>query len=679
MAKSVQSIIRTLFADEQTDGKSRVYSWRLIRRQKRPFLLLPSAPHNPRVSLALYSAQRRRAKIWRAMLPLLLSSPAGIIFQRVRFSANESAEIIRFMAEQSGETIDRLPVPAIKFGGGDLRKTRLVMLVCDAANRPLKVIKMGLDAEGRAATDKEADLLEKLPANRMGCIRLTGRLATPRLSAFATDYYPGESPENDIGMERLFHSWINPGPEVTVESLPAWQELDQGVAAAAPAEWLVLRAALGGKTIRSTLYHGDFAPWNIRAINSQNLQAFDWERGNLMGFPGWDWFHFVVQTSILARRQSVERVAAEVEELLRSPRFEHYAAMAGIQPIAKPLLLAYLLHHRWVVRPLEGAAQIEALYELLAARWEFQPKPKPANTSVPATAPKPLARPNLWADAYGQLAAAASQLANVFWEPTLAATVSPSLPSLLRTKWPWVLISLVWLVGVAMVHGFLTKHVMLVPLYAFPCLLATLKLNRRWGTVFAWIAAGLGPLVAAAKDPEHHPADMTCWNSLMRLLIFQICVFLADRIRREHNFWWKEVMPAQRPADFARNWAVVLASALGLVLIAWGDVFTGPRISFLPLYLFPGMLITLFLNLRWGALVVFMGALVASVDEYGSKYNADVWEVFGWNFPMRFLMLYVVLLLLDRLRKDNVLFASRPANAKFKPVLGAQAANASFR
>ena len=652
MAKTVLPVIAELFLDEKSPGQSRDFAWRLVRRRGRPFLILPVVTRSTRISLELYSAQRRRAKIWRALLPLLLDSPAAMIFQRISFPVSEHSELIRFLSEQSGVPFDQLPVPAIKFGGATGQKSRLVLLVCDQTNRPLKVIKLGLDAAGRDATDREACLLEKLPANKIGCIHMTGRLTTARWSAFATDFFPGSSPEDDAGMEALFQSWINPGPTEAIETFEAWHELEDSVAKAAPAAWPVLRAALAGRCIRSTLYHGDFAPWNIRAVNSQNLRAFDWERGNLRGIPGWDWFHFVVQTAILARRQSVEQVAAEVEELLLSPRFKNYAAATGISPIVRPLLLAYLLHHRWVINPLEGSRRVEALFRLLAERWHLSP-PTPAKSTGRAGAPA-----GIWADASAQLQAAGSQLRNVFWEPTLTAAYQPPLSVHLKSAWPLVLFCNAWLAATATAHFLCPPHVILLPAYALPCLLAAWKMNRRWGMLFACMAAALGPAVAMAKEPETHPADIVCWNTLMRLIILQLCVFLTDRIRWQQNFFNQLLAGPRRPADFGSNWAVVLLSALWFALIAYGDIFTGPRVSVLPLYLFPAILITLFLNLSWGSLVALLGALVASADEYTSKYNAHAMEVFGWNFPMRFLMLFLVLLLLDRFRQDNVLFTA---------------------
>jgi len=88
----------------------------------------------------------------------------------------------------------------------------------------------------------------------------------------------------------------------------------------------------------------------------------------------------------------------------------------------------------------------------------------------------------------------------------------------------------------------------------------------------------------------------------------------------------------------------------------------------LPFYLLPAILLTLFLNLRWGTLIALLGALVSSFDEYTSKYNASLEKAFGWNFPMRFLMLFLVILLIARLRHENVLFSSRESKAGFTPV-----------
>jgi hypothetical protein len=192
-------------------------------------------------------------------------------------------------------------------------------------------------------------------------------------------------------------------------------------------------------------------------------------------------------------------------------------------------------------------------------------------------------------------------------------------------------------------------------------------MSRRWGTFFAVVAGVSGPLISVAKQPGLYPLELVCWNSLMRFVIMQICVFLADRVHRQKNFFHALATPNPRPADFAGNWAVIMACGLWFLAVAAGDFYTGPRVIFLPLYLFPAMLITLFLNLRWGTLMVVMAAVVGSADEYIGKLNSSVAEVFGWNFIMRFLILFLAILLLDRLSHENVLFSSGKQNGRVKP------------
>lgn len=589
----------------------------------------------------------------------MLNTPAAAVFQRFDLQVDGASPIIRFLCEQSGVPANLLPTPAIKFGGRASRASRLVLLVCDLTERPVKVVKLGLDSEGRASTDREADLLEKLPAKMIGCTRLTGRLTTPEVSAFATDFFAGESPENDLGMEILFQAWINPGPPVPLASLSTWAELAGPAATAAPAEWRMLHPALADHNVRTTLHHGDFAPWNIRAVNSTHLEAFDWERGCLAGIPGWDWFHFVVQTSILAHRHSAERVAAEIEELLDSPRFRKYAETTGIRPVARPLVLAYLFYQRWVIKPRDGRPCLDELFSLLAVRWRFAPLPLQANAvrePVIANAEAPY---GLWADARAQLKMAKAQLANVFWEPTLTAEIKVSVHDQLKSNWVLLLFCIGWFAGATLVQNAYTRHVQLLPVFALPCLLAGWRISRGCGTLFAFLGAVGAPLAMMTHEPFSPSLEMTCWNILMRFIILQMIVFLADRIHRREELFDEPGGPKRRKADIRRHWAIVAFSLVWLVLIAVGDIWTGPQVSFLPLYLFPAFLLTLFLNLGWGAFIAMFGAFVATLDEYESHFDSSLVKAFGWDFPMRFLMLFVVIALLNRFRQGNVLFGSR--------------------
>ena len=652
MSKRIPPIIAALFSGPGR-AQPMAFEWRLISRHGRPFLLLPCGLAATRTGLALYSAQRLRAKIWRKILPALLRTPLSRFFEHIRFQADASAEILQFMAQQSGIPAERICPPAIKLSDVGSR-SRLVLLLCDEGGRPARVIKAGLNEAGRRATDQEADFLAQLPANKLGCIRLTGRLSTPAISAFATDYFPGTSPYDDAGLEHLFHDWLSRGEPVPLETLPAWRDLAAAMAGIGLAAWPRIQSALAGKKIRSTLYHGDFAPWNVRVVNSRNLQAFDWERGSHAGVPGWDWFHFTIQTAILARRHSAERAAAEVERLVHSPRFQNYAAAAGIGDLVEPLVLSYLLHHLWVIRPLEGGAATARLFEFLSGHWQMKPLP----TTAAARLAEPSAPTGLWATARRQLNAAADQAFNLFWEPSLNFQGQPSLGAqIFSHRWD-VLLAAGLLAALGAGQFFAGVAVSLMPLYVAVCGLLAWKTDRRVGTLVAVAAAMVSPLVVGMKDAGYASLPVVSWNSAMRFIILETSVLFAIRIREQKNLFHPPAA-ALPPAKIADHWAVLLACGIWFAAAAALDRATGPHLTCMPLYLFPCMMVTLVFNLRWG---VAAAALAAFTDIFlqscaDARFQAP--HIFGWNLLMRFTLFLLVIVLLDRIRRDSILFSAR--------------------
>jgi hypothetical protein len=657
MVDTIRFLIESLFVNPDKTGQSVRFSWYLIRRKGRPFILLPTGLVAARAGLSLYSAQRLPAKIGRALLPVMLQTPAVKFFEPVCFEASVSSEIMQFLARQSRIPNSRIILSSIKLNEVG-KRSRLVLLMADESGRPTSVIKAGINASGKADTDQEADFLETLPPNTIGCIRMTGRIKGSAFSAFATDYFPGESPRTDAGMEYLFHAWLNHEPVIPLESLPTWRELDAAATQAAPHQWLAVKGALAGKSLRATLYHGDFAPWNIRAVNSQNLQAFDWERGQLQGIPSWDWFHFTIQTAILVKRHPTERVAAEVEQLIQSERFQTYAAAANISDIVEPLVLAYLLHHRWVIQPMEGRQAAARLFEFLSAHWGQAAAIAAQDTNL-------IQRDSGWLRAARrQLRAVFAQWFNLFWEPTLNSTNPISFLAQFRAHWGLVGLTALLLATIAWVQFYSDLHLMFLPFYLAVCALITWKADRRWGVLTAVLAAVTAPILVSFRDTGFRQTDVLVWNSIMRALILYFSVLLVDRIHKQNGFSRHRDLVAPPLPRLANSWAIGLFCSLTLVVVAKLDFITDPHLIFLPLYLFPCMILTLALNLRWGIFATLVatgaGCWIEYVTNKLSHYSLA--EVFIWNFLMRTAVSLVVLMLLDRIRKENILFSQRKTN-----------------
>lgn len=659
MLQNVLPTIKTLFASEERKGQPVKFSWRLVQRKRRPFLLLPNTAKNIHFSLELYSAQRPLARLWRSFIPVLFKTPCRALLGVVNAEAETSSALLRFFAEQSGQAVDEMPTPAIKFGGIAGKTSRVVVLLCDAAGNPLRVIKVGLNSEGRAATEREAAILAKLPKSTIGCTAMTGQLITDSLSAFATAYFPGQSLANDVGIEKLFHAWLAADSAVPLEELPSWHEMESVLAKKEPQIWPALRAALAGKEISTTLFHGDFTPWNVRMTNLENIQAFDWERGHVAGIPAWDWFHFIIQTSILVKRHTPERVAAELDHLIQSARFQKYARVAGISEIIEPLLLAYLLHGKYVVQPQEGSKVTEQLFYLLWEQWQLkQPHSlaaKPAEEEL-SNALFPAATPVV--GFAGQIKSAFTNLANLFWEPSLSPQFRPSLGAQLKNHWKAVLASLAWFALIANLPVLINPHMMFAPFYLVPIIFLAMKTDWRLATLLAQFGAIAGPLYFYNSNPEFMPFDIICWNIAMRMGVFQVVVNLFDRFGRRSVFNSVPNSAARRNAirSIAGNWPVILLTALFFGIVIAFDVLTSPQMLLMPLYMIPCMILTLALSWRWGfvaaAMAAFLGPMLQRVDP---GYQA--WEIQFWNTTMRLIIYLIVVGLLEQVRRKNILFS----------------------
>jgi thymidylate kinase len=77
--------------------------------------------------------------------------------------------------------------------------------------------------------------------------------------------------------------------------------------------------------------HGDFAPWNM--LREQNrLFVFDWERAHTTSTPGWDLFHFIVQTGSLVHDLS----AGEIYESIFGNGATHKCVDAYFREVGTP-------------------------------------------------------------------------------------------------------------------------------------------------------------------------------------------------------------------------------------------------------------------------------------------------------------------------------------------------------
>ncbi len=320
---------------------------RTVYRGGEPWLALPRDTAMARAALALYPAQTRKARVLRDALGLAL----GVGWPGAKSFCIAKDDPFLVFIERCGGSAERF---AVLPGNPRAAGRRHTFLVFNEKGTPVAVIKAGLGATACELIRREREFLADAPREAAGLIAVWDG---ERAAAFATAFAAGRTPEpaDDAALSEILTRWVS---SESVEA-DAIQPLAD-VMAAVPAS----RSLLAG-TFRQTLWHGDFAPWNIRIAADGRWQVLDWERAERCGPPGWDWFHFVIQRAVLVERRSVPELSARADALLASPQFRRYAELAGISATAPALFAAYLMHCIHVVRQADGRTALEGL---LAAR-----------------------------------------------------------------------------------------------------------------------------------------------------------------------------------------------------------------------------------------------------------------------------------------------------------------------
>jgi hypothetical protein len=334
---------------------------RVINKAGEPWLILPDAPGMAAQALALYPAQTKLAKAarWALGATLKLNLPLGS--SRVKVSLTRDDAFARFLCGLvSPGKENSFPPLAILAGNVRAVGRRFIVLLFDGQERPVFVVKAGVGEAARELVRREILFLRSVAAGVAGLPVVRSVFVSARVEALALGYVAGDSPDlaDLAGVGKLLSGWVNPAKRVCLEELGAWQRLAQ-----AHGDDPILREladALKGSEFCATLFHGDFAPWNIK-VTTNGWTALDWERGELTGFPAWDWFHYVVQSGILVEKLPAEALARRLESLFNEAAFRQYADRAKIAGREKVLAAAYLFYCVRVLRPTEGAEVGEQL------------------------------------------------------------------------------------------------------------------------------------------------------------------------------------------------------------------------------------------------------------------------------------------------------------------------------
>lgn len=131
------------------------------------------------------------------------------------------------------------------------------------------------------------------------------------------------------------------------------------------------------------------------------------------------------------------------------------------------------------------------------------------------------------------------------------------------------------------------------------------------------------------------------------------------RTYRQGKAWFKAGHPAQleKPSfrdEFLANKATILLGLLILTIVAIADHLTGFAVQLLPFYIIPAAIWTLVINRHWGTLAALISAVVwGGLQISDNPYvNLSRPGILLWDTVMRFLMVQIIVLLLERIRLE---------------------------
>jgi len=338
---------------------------RLVRKRGEPFLLLPEERALAASALSLYPAQTTRAKFARQSLRVGLRLAPLIMGEPVRLAVNSSSPFSRFLCRTAGTPT--LPRLAMLLGNPRAPGRRFVLMLFNSAGTPAALVKAGAGNAAVNLIQSELGFLKTQPAGLLHAPQVLAECADENFCAFAMDYIDGTPPHpgNTHQAAALMKAWLQPERTFRFMELPVARRLE--ASAAGDLRWVAAAKALQDARFHPAIHHGDFAPWNVRVDAAGTWHVLDWERGEFLGPPAWDWFHWVIQHEILARHTPTNKLIRRIEALQEQTDFQQYVERAGIVGLVRPLLLAYLLYCSRVIRQADGLSAVEALLAPAAA------------------------------------------------------------------------------------------------------------------------------------------------------------------------------------------------------------------------------------------------------------------------------------------------------------------------
>jgi hypothetical protein len=317
----------------------------LLKRQGHELLAVPANRRNAAEALTLYLPQTLKARWAKTIFRLVLSGPfAGLLPSReVDLERTEFTDFLSSLSD------NRVPDFCVLSGNPAEPGRRFLFGLLDENGRCHHVVKCAADPIGRGLIEQEAAVLGSLGNKFPGIPGVRSTLSTDDCSAFSMDFFPAPNrvPSRSERVA-LVRQWISKEPPRNFSSLHAMRR--PGAPDVAGSDLM----------IKPVIFHGDFAPWNIRH-DGRDWMVVDWEKTHPLGPPLWDLLHYEIHEEILVNRSSTRKVRQRISSLIQDPCVRSYLADCGAAESEDLLLQGYLSHLDKIYPAIRGRRTVDQL------------------------------------------------------------------------------------------------------------------------------------------------------------------------------------------------------------------------------------------------------------------------------------------------------------------------------
>lgn len=311
-----------------------------IKRDGYLLLALPRDAVAARATLGLYHPQANIAKLLVWVIGIMVRLRLHTLLPRIELTIRSVSPLAR-MLDDPGSI-------GFLLGNPSAQSRRAITL--HRKNENLFVDKLGIGGGARELVIKELEHIRGLPENHVALPEVVDQDISDKWASYATHYLDGKSPgkSDDAMVIVVLQNWLEKSESIILNETRQWQQMvDYAEANQVGNIWSRLQKA-AVIPVKVGVFHGDFAPWNVKVLSSGSVYVMDWELGCADGPAGWDWVHYIIQRATLVDHHGPSKVLDECRKWAKSQEGKEFLEKAGWGVELEHWLGSYLVYSAWI-------------------------------------------------------------------------------------------------------------------------------------------------------------------------------------------------------------------------------------------------------------------------------------------------------------------------------------------